>query len=60
MTSVKAFEPTKEDVLRGWEPEIVSPVIGYIEKPLIGSDLIAGIELAISNNNKCIDLTKKK
>lgn len=60
LTSVKAFQPTEEDLKMGWEPEIVPPVIGYIEKPVIGSELIEGIEHAIYNNNKFLNLEKKK
>jgi len=44
LTSVKAFEPSEDDIKQGWKVELESPVIGYIEKPVNKNELLQKIE----------------
>lgn len=62
LTSVKAFEPMKEDLKMEWVPELSYPVIGYIEKPVNKEELLKKIEEYLERNEtiKNRTTTKKK
>jgi len=47
LTSVREFNPTEEDIKKGWVPKIEPPVFGYIEKPISADKLLNNIEKAI-------------
>jgi len=59
LTSVKMFEPTKNETQMEWTPVIEPPVIGYIQKPVMRDDLFSKIEKYLKQNKLIMGNTTK-
>lgn len=59
LTSVKMFEPTKNEIQMEWTPVIELPVIGYIQKPVMKEELFTKIEKYLQQNKLITGNTTK-